>query len=123
MKAVKYETIEAYRTQTRSFEALRVYIDMDFDGLRESIEQMLAGSQCPVDISAFRNDMSNIKTRDDVLTLLVHLGYLVYDAGEKTVRIPNRENRQEFIAAVDNGKNDRNKELAKLIQTYGRYLR
>jgi hypothetical protein len=55
-----------------------------------------------------------------VLTLLVHLGYLAYDAGEKTVRIPNRETRQEFIATVENGKN---KELAKLIQTYGQYLR
>jgi hypothetical protein len=58
--------------------------------------------------------MTSIKNRDDVFTLLVHLGYLAYDASDKTVRIPNEEIRQEFVVAVENGKR---KELAKLIQT------
>jgi hypothetical protein len=87
---------------------------MDFDGLKESIVQMLGGAHSPIKTISFQNDMTSIQSRDDVLTLLVHLGYLAYDAGDKTVRIPNEEIRQEFVAAVENGKH---KELAKLIQT------
>jgi hypothetical protein len=87
---------------------------MDFDGLKEAIVQMLGGSHCPVKTIAFQNDMTSIKSRDDVFTLLVHLGYLAYDATDETVRIPNEEIRQEFIAAVENGSR---KELAKLIRT------
>jgi hypothetical protein len=114
MEAVINDEIADYWTQTETYESLKVYIDMDFDGLKESIVQMLGGAHCPVKTIVFQNDMTSIQSRDDVLTLLVHLGYLAYDAGEKTVRIPNEEIRQEFIAAVENGKH---KELAKLIQT------
>lgn len=49
----------------------------------------------------------------DVLTLLVHLGYLAYDEATKSVFIPNAEVREEFIRAVKNG---RHTEVAKLIQ-------
>jgi hypothetical protein len=114
MEAVINDEIADYWTQTETYESLKVYIDMDFDGLKESIVQMLGGAHCPVKTIVFQNDMTSIQSRDDVLTLLVHLGYLAYDACEKTVRIPNEEIRQEFVAAVENGKH---KELAKLIQT------
>ncbi len=49
----------------------------------------------------FQNDMSNIRSRDDVLTLLVHLGYLAYDSAEKEVYIPNQEVADEFKNAVE----------------------
>lgn len=49
---------------------------------------------------------------DDVLTLLVHLGYLAYDAETKTVHIPNEEIRQEFVRAV---RNSRHAEVANLL--------
>jgi hypothetical protein len=75
---------------------------------------MLGGAHCAIKTIAFQNDMTSIQNRDDVLTLLVHLGYLAYDADKKSVYIPNEEIRQEFIAAVENGKH---KEVAKLIQT------
>jgi hypothetical protein len=75
---------------------------------------MLGGAHYPIRTIGFQNDMTNIKNRDDVLTLLVHLGYLTYDAEEQTVHIPNEEIRREFIYAVEKG---RRKELAKLIQT------
>jgi hypothetical protein len=114
MEAVRNDAIEDYWTQTETFESLKVYIDMDFDGLKESIVQMLGGAHIPIKTISFQNDMTSIKNRDDVFTLLVHLGYLAYDASDKTVRIPNEEIRQEFVVAVENGNR---KELAKLIQT------
>ena len=46
--------------------------------------------------------MSSIKNKDDVLTLLVHLGYLAYDAEQKEVYIPNQEVADEFKNAVEN---------------------
>jgi hypothetical protein len=114
IEALERKRIGNYWTQTETYEALRIYIDMDFDELKESIVQMLGGAPCPVDVGSFQNDMSTIKSRDDVLTLLVHLGYLAYDADNMTVRIPNEEIRQEFVRAIKNGSY---KELAKLIQT------
>jgi len=62
---------------------------------------------------SFQNDMTSMKSRDDVLTLLVHLGYLGYDADNKEVYIPNEEIREEFIRAIKNG---RRQELVKAIQ-------
>jgi hypothetical protein len=114
MEAVINDRIASYWTQTETYEILRFYIDMDFDGLKESIVQMLGGACCPVDAGAFQNDMSTVKSRDDVLTLLIHLGYLAYNADNMTVRIPNEEIRQEFVRAIKNGSH---KEVAKLIQT------
>ena len=62
---------------------------------------------------SFQNDITSMKSRDDVLTLLVHLGYLGYDADNKEVYIPNEEIREEFIRAIKNG---RRQELVKAIQ-------
>ena len=60
--------------------------------------------------------ISSIGSRDVVLTLIVHLGYLAYDAKEKKVFIPNEEVREEFVLAVSKGKHT---EVVKLIQNYG----
>jgi hypothetical protein len=113
MEAVTNNMIADYWTQTETYDSLKLYIDMDFDGLKESIVQMLGGAHCQIQTIAFQNDMTSIQSRDDVLTLLVHLGYLAYDADKKSAYIPNEEIRQEFIAAVENGKH---KEVAKLIR-------
>lgn len=77
---------------------------MDEDGLKEAIMQRLGDARCPIDTGTFQNDLTSIKSRDDLLTLLAHLGYLAYDTVEKTVFIPNEEVRQEFIRAVKAGK-------------------
>ncbi len=53
---------------------------MDFDGLKETVMQMVGGARCPVDVDMFQNDLTSMKGRDDELTLLVHLGYRAYDA-------------------------------------------
>ena len=70
------------------------------DGLREAVIRMLGGEKVRVMAGSFQNDMTNIRSRDDVLTLMVHLGYLAYDAEEGSVFIPNEEVRQEFVLAV-----------------------
>jgi hypothetical protein len=113
MKAITNNEFNSYWTRTETYESLKIYIDMDFDGLKESIVQMLGGAHCSIDTGSFENDMSTFKSHDDVLTLLVHLGYLAYDSDNMTVRIPNEEIRREFIRAVKNGSR---KELANLVK-------
>ncbi|MDE7298998.1 MAG: AAA family ATPase, partial [Lachnospiraceae bacterium] len=65
-----------YWTSTETYDALKLYMDMDFDGLRADIVQMLGGGRVPVNTRSFQNDMRNFRTKDDVLTLLIHLGYM-----------------------------------------------
>ena len=48
------------------------------------------------DISTYQNDMSTFHGRDDVLALLINLGYLCYDNETQEVYIPNREILDEF---------------------------
>lgn len=90
----------SYWTKTETYEALRNYIDMNFDGLKDTVVDMLGGEKCEVDTGSFQNDMTSMKSRDDVLTLLIHLGYLAYDEDTRCVSIPNVEIREEFIRAI-----------------------
>jgi hypothetical protein len=112
MEAMESGEIGNFWTETETYETLRQYIDMDEDGLKEAIVQMLGGARYKMDIGTFQNDMTNIKRKDDVLTLLIHLGYLAYHWEDKTVSIPNEEVRQEFIRAVTTG---RHQEVVRLI--------
>nr|WP_304276808.1 PD-(D/E)XK nuclease domain-containing protein [Phascolarctobacterium succinatutens] len=75
-------------------------INMDFDGLKAAIIEMLSGDIVSVNAKTFQNDMVNFTDRDDVLTLLIHLGYLAYNQKLKVAFIPNEEIREEFLAAV-----------------------
>lgn len=59
-----------------------------------------------MDTNGFSNDLITFRNRDDVLTLLVHLGYLAYDEEIQMVRIPNEEIRLEFFRAVQEVKHD-----------------
>ncbi len=92
--------IENYWNQTETFEALQVYIDMNFEGLKDDVLSMIAGESIHVNIGSFTNDMTTFRTEDDVLTLLIHLGYLAYDSDNKTVKIPNNEVRSEYVNSV-----------------------
>ena len=119
IEAVINQKFSNYWTQTETYESLRIYLDMDFDGLKKAIIDMLGGQKCRIDTGTFQNDMTSLQGRDDVLTLLVHLGYLAYDDDSGEVYIPNEEVRQEFIRAVKNGKR---KELVKAVQLSDRML-
>ena len=89
-----------YWNQTETYEALKIYIQMDMDGLKDSVVRMLAGEAVPIHIGTFSNDMTTFATKDDVLTLLVHLGYLTYNSETEKVTIPNKEVSQEYLNAI-----------------------
>ena len=89
-----------YWNQTETYEALKVYIQMNMDGLKDLIIEMLAGSNVPVNTETFSNDMTTFASKDDVLTLLVHLGYLTYHHTTESVAIPNREVSKEYVNAI-----------------------
>ncbi len=89
-----------YWNQTETFEALKVYIQMNYDGLKDKVVEMIAGSRVKINTGSFTNDMKTFHRADDVFTLLVHLGYLAYDLEKKQVYIPNKEVSHEFLNAV-----------------------
>lgn len=84
-----------------SYEALQVYIDMNYDGLKDNIVQLLSGESVDVNTSKFQNDMTTFKSKDDVLTLLIHLGYLEYNSSNYTCFIPNKEVSTSFINSIE----------------------
>ncbi len=99
--AVRRKKLRSYWTGTETYEALKVYIELNFDGLREAIVEMLGGIRCKVNSQKFQNDMTTFTSKDDVLILLVHLGYLTIDEGAEEVFIPNQEITQEFLNVVN----------------------
>ena len=93
----KYGT---YWNQTETYEALKIYIQMNMDGLKDAIIKMLAGEKVTINTGTFSNDMTTFSSKDDVLTLLVHLGYLNYDNENEMVCIPNKEVSKEYMNAI-----------------------
>ena len=89
-------------TMTETYKALQDYIVLNFDGLQDTIIRLLAGERHKVDISNFANDMVTFQSADDVLTLLIHLGYLTYDLETKEVFIPNYEINEQFASTIRN---------------------
>ena len=100
VEAMQKRKFGTYWNQTETYEALKVYIQMNMDGLKDIIIEMLAGESARINTGTFSNDMTTFATKDDVLTLLVHLGYLTYDNEKETVEIPNREVSQEYVNAI-----------------------
>lgn len=92
---------QSYWSQTGSYEAILPLINMNFDGLKAAILTMLSGSSVKVRVNSFQNDMVTFKNKDDVLTLLIHLGYLGYDQKQQMAFIPNEEIRTELADAVE----------------------
>lgn len=90
----------SYWSETGSYEVVVPLICMNYDGLKNAIIGMLSGSAVNVNTATFKNDPARIQNRDDVLTYLIHLGYLGYDEENETAFVPNEEIRQELITAV-----------------------
>lgn len=109
----------SYWTSTETYESLLLYIDINYDKVKDALAEMLAGGSVRIDTKTFQNDMVTIKTRDDVLTLLVHLGYLAYNGEERSVYIPNEEVREEFLRTT---RNSSRPELANLIKESDRLI-
>ena len=99
--AIMDKKYENYWTSTETYEALQVYIDMNYDGLKDEVVKLLAGEDVRINTDKFQNDMTTFKSKDDVLTLLIHLGYLGYSSSNQTCYIPNKEVTSSFIASIE----------------------
>lgn len=91
VNAMRFGVIQNYWNHTESYEALAEYIRRDFDGLKSTIALLMDGGRVKVDLSTYQNDMTTFHSKDDILALLIHLGYLGYDASTGEVFIPNKE--------------------------------
>ena len=105
VNAATYKKFISYWTKTENFESLQEYIDMNMEGLRDDIVKLIAGEDVIVDVSTFSNDMVTFHSKDVVLTLLIHLGYLAIKGSTNLgviVHIPNEEIKLEFKTCVKN---------------------
>ncbi|MBR3456452.1 MAG: AAA family ATPase [Bacteroidaceae bacterium] len=100
MQAIEIGRCRSYWASTGAYDAVANYIQMNYEGLKDDIIRMLAGERCKVDPTGFGNDMFDIRSKDDVLTVLIHLGYLSYNWRKNECYIPNREVIGEMVNAV-----------------------
>lgn len=100
MQAIDTGRCRSFWASTGAYDTIASYIKMNFEGLRSDIISMLGGGRCKVNPTRFSNDMHDIQSRDDVLTVLIHLGYLSYDWERNECWIPNREVAGEMENAV-----------------------
>ena len=87
----------SYWSETDSYRIIVPLINMDFDGLKSAIIEMLAGGSVETDVTSFQNDTVNFEDKDDILTYLIHLGYLAYDQKKEMAFVPNEEIREELF--------------------------
>ena len=100
MQALNSGRCRSFWATTGALDAVTTYIAMNYEGLKDDIIKMLAGGRCKVDPTGFQNDMSVIRSKDDVFTVLIHLGYLSYNWRKDECYIPNKEVEGEMVNAV-----------------------
>jgi len=101
MRAIENEDYKSYWSTTGAYDSVKTYIQMNFEGLKDDIIRMLAGEKVSVNTIKFQNDMRVINSKNDVLTVLIHLGYLAYDYQSKKCYVPNKEVGEELLNAVE----------------------
>ena len=106
MEAITYHDFDSYWTESSAAEGLLKYISKDYNGFTKTIAELVGGIEVTVNPAGFANDLTTFRGKDDVLTLMIHLGYLSYDSEKKSVRIPNEEIKLEFQKAVREVKHD-----------------
>ena len=128
MHAVSSGKFKSYWKKTSAAETLMTYIDMDQDDLQDTIARLITGESVIVDTDSFQNDVETFTCKDDVLTLLTHLGYLTYeeepdsyddDSVVGLVKIPNEEVRSEFDKILRKAKH---KSLIELVRKSDKLL-
>ena len=101
MQALRSRRCRSFWASTGAYDAVAHYISMNYEGLKDDIIRMLAGERCEVNPTRFQNDMSIIRSKDDVFTVLIHLGYLGYDWRKDECYLPNKEVAGEMVNAVE----------------------
>ena len=101
VEALSTGIIQNYWNKTENYETLAEYIRMNYDGLKDSVALLMDGGRVKVNISKYQNDMTSFHGSNDVLVMLIHLGYLGYDTDTKEVFIPNRELLDEFRTSTE----------------------
>ena len=102
VNAMRSGEIENYWNETESYEALQQYVDWNFEGLKEDVAVLMDGGRVPIDVTRYQNDMTSFKSKDDILTMFIHLGYLGYRRETKEVFIPNKEVLDVFKSSTKN---------------------
>ena len=100
MRAIDDNRYQSYWTTTSAYDSVITYIQMNFDGLKDDIIRMLSGERVYVDTTEFLNDMRIVRSKNDVFTVLIHLGYLAYDGDAQECYIPNKEVADEMNNAI-----------------------
>lgn len=101
VQAMSKKRFGDYWTQTGSYDAIKIYISMNFEGIKDDVKAMIAGEHLDVNIYKYLNTMTDFRSKDDVFTYLIHLGYLAYDSDAQQCYIPNNEIRSEWIVAIE----------------------
>lgn len=100
MEVMRTKNYRSYWCKTSASESLLKYVSMDYQGLAKAVAELIGGIRIKIDPDGFDNDLVSFRSKDDVLTLLIHFGYLAYDEASSTVRIPNEEIRVEFARTI-----------------------
>ena len=101
MQAIRSRRCRSFWATTGAYDTVTHYIQMNYEGLKDDVIRMLAGERCKVNPTKFQNDMSIVRSKDEVLTVLIHLGYLSYDWHKSECYIPNKEVAGEMVNAVE----------------------
>ena len=106
MEAIKNHDFDSYWPESTTATELMDYIGQDYNGLTKTIAELVGGLDVKVNTGGFSNDLTSFTGKDDVLTLLIHLGYLAYDSDQQTAHIPNEEIRKEFQRSIHEAKHE-----------------
>ena len=104
-KAVSRNECISYWSKTSSNDEVARLINMDFDGVKKDVMNLIEGARVLFDFSNFQNDMVTIKNKNDVFSLLVCLGYLGCsdiggDGDYKQAYVPNKEIKQALMGII-----------------------
>ena len=101
VQAMVNKEFDDYWPKTGSYDSIRIYISMNFEGIKDDVRTMIAGGCVDVNVDKFLNTMTDFHSKDAVFAYLIHLGYLAYDSTTKQCYIPNNEIRSEWINAIE----------------------
>ena len=104
VSAVSDGKCKSYWSGTSSNEEIVRLINMDFDGIKEDIINLIEGDEVTFSCANFQNDMVTLKDKNDVFSLLVCLGYLgcaeTKNQFRKVAYVPNAEIKAVLLDIV-----------------------